>query len=206
MIDQVLEAKDYLAGKNISPQNMYRICYVMARLLHREGLGHLESRDRIFQWGKENNIKIVPSVNSIIEKAANDKSSMNDGLEVWIGQQDVDEIVRRFDRRLTRCDALAVLCYSKVYANRRGEFTLPHRSLTGWVGEGKEYTHWKVIRELLTFEYIEIANISSGVRRWDKKELSDGSVYKLIVPVSKDKKYMLEGNNIWKLHDTIFAK
>ena len=177
----------------------------MARLLHREGLGHLEARDRIFQWGKENNIKIVPSVNSIIEKAANDKSSMNDGLEVWIGQQDVDEIVRRFDRRLTRCDALAMLCYSKVYANRGGEFTLPNRSLAGWVGEGKEYTHWKVIRELLTFEYLEIANISSGVRRWDKKELSDGSVYKLIVPVSQDKKYMLEGNNIWKLHDTIYV-
>ena len=59
---------------------------------------------------------------------------------------------------------------------------------------------------MLTFEYLEIANISSGVRRWDKKELSDGSVYKLIVPVSQDKKYMLEGNNIWKLHDTIFAK
>ena len=206
MINQVLEAKDYLAGKNISPQNMYRICYVMARYLHKEGFSYMASRNRIFQWGKENNIKIVPSVNSIIEKAASDKSSMNEGVNVWVGQQDIDEIIRRFDRRLVRCDALAMLCYSKVYANKRGEFTLPHRSLAGWVGNGKESAHLKAIRELLLFEYVEIANVSNGVKRWDKKEYSDGSVYKIRVPMSKDNTYLLEGNDIWKLYDAVFPK
>ena len=200
----MLEAQEYLAGRNISLQNMYRMCYLMAKLLLSEGLGALEVRERIFAWGSDNGIYIKPSVNSIIEKASNDRVILNGDIEVWVGNQDVEEIIRRFDRKIARCDALAMLCYSKVYANRRGEFTLPCRSLAAWVGFGALSTHWDVIRELITFEYIELVDYSRGVRRWDKKNLSDKSVYRVIAPVSSAKDYRLIDNKILDLHNTIF--
>lgn len=206
MINQVLEAKDYLDGKNISLQNVYRMCYLIAKSLVAEGLDPLDARQKIFNWANKYHIQIDYTVNNIIDKASNDKTPLRGETVVWVSTQDVDEITRRFDRRLVRCDALAMLCYSKVYANKKGEFTMPCRSLSAWVGNGSLTSHWKAVRELLVFEYLELPMSSSNVKRWSRKELSDGSVYKIKPPVYSTKDFLLEGNDIWKLHNTIFDK
>lgn len=206
MINQVIEARDYLEGRNISIQNLYRMCYLIAKLLLEEGNEPFDVRQKIFDWANTHHIHIDYSVNSIIEKASNDKTPLRGETAVWVSNQDVDEIMRRFDRRLVRCDALAMLCYSKVYANKKGEFTLPYRSLSAWVGNGSSTLHRYALKELLTFEYLELPASSSGVKRWSRKELSDGAIYRIKPSVCSDKDYLLEGNNIWKLHNTIFDK
>lgn len=206
MINQVIEARDYLGGKNISIQNVYRMCYLIAKLLLDEGCEPFDVRQKIFDWANKHHIHIDYSVNSIIEKAKNDKTPLRAETNVWVGEFDAHEIVSRFDRRLVRCDALAMLCYSKAYSNKRGDFSLPYRSLAAWVGNGSLTSHWKVLRELVTFGYLDLSDSSGSVHRWSKKELSDGSVYRIKAPVSTAMDYALEGNDIWKLYNTIFDK
>ena len=204
MIDQVLEAKEYLAGNGLFPDNMYRICFLMAKYLLSQGLSHKEVRDRIFTWGKSNSIYIKQNINDIIVKAQDDKSPLKSGVEVWISSQDVSEIVSRFDKKYVRCTALAMLCYSKVYANKNGEFAMPERALTAWLGQVTRSVYQRAIRELVLFEYLEVVDRSGHTYRWNKKKMPDGTIYKLSVPVNSGRDYKLDGNNIWKLYSEIF--
>lgn len=204
MIDQVLEAKEYLAGKNISLDNVYRMCYLIAKHFLASGKGPLEVRDGIFDWANRYGIFIEHSVNSIIEKAMTDGVALRGASTVWVGKDDVAEIVRRFDGKIVRCVALAMLCYSKAFANRSGEFSIPYRALSAWVGNSSPTWHRHAVKELITFGYLEVVDRKSHVKRWNKKNLSDGSIYRIVVPVSGSKDYALKGNDIWKLYATIF--
>ena len=204
LIDQVLEAKEYLAGKNISTQNVYRMCYLIAKLLLNKGLDPLEVRSKIFDWANTHGIFIEHSLNKIIDKAGSDKTALRGNDPVWVGKDDVGEIVRRFDARLVRCDALAMLCYSKAYANKRGEFSISYRNLHAWVGNGSLSSHVNAVRELVLFGYVEVVGRNDNVRRWDKKKFADGAIYRLCVPISDAKDYRLEGNDVWGLHNTVF--
>ena len=205
LIDQVLEAKEYLAGKNISTQNVYRMCYLIAKLLLGDGLDPLEVRSRIFDWANDHGIFIEHSVNRIIDKAGNDKVLLRGSAPMWIGKSDVEEITKRFDAKLVRCDALAMLCYSKAYANKHGEFTIPYRSLHAWVGGGSLTSHKNAVRELIMFEYLESLSQQDNVRRWNKKQVADGVVYRLVVPISNQKDHLLNGNDIWGLYRSVFS-
>ena len=69
IVDTVHEATEYLNGKNIVKENLYRICYLLSCHLKAEGASKVEARRRIFAWGSEYRVWIKYDVNSIITRA-----------------------------------------------------------------------------------------------------------------------------------------
>lgn len=205
MIDQVLEAREYMDGKNIAHENMFRICYMMAKILLADGMGQLEIRNWLFEWGKKHGVYFKFNVNDAIIKASNDNVVLVGGTEVWVSSGDVEEISKRFDSRIAKCTALAMLCLSKVSPHKNKEFVIPTRWLTAWLGEKSRATYMRVINELIMFDYLAVVDRKNRVSRWNKKNYYDGTIYRLIPPVHSGKDYKLDGNNIWKLYDNIFS-
>lgn len=204
MINQVLEAREYLAGKNITPENLFRICYMMSKVLLSDGLDPLEVRSRIFEWGKQNNIYFKFNVNDAIVKASNDGICLRGDVDVWIGHKDVEEIVTRFDSRTVRCTALAMLCFAKVSTHRNGEFVIPSRWLTAWLGEKARTTYQRAIEELKMFGYLTTVDRKGNVARWNKGNHHDGTIYRIVPSFDCVRDYRLKDNNIWAFYESAF--
>lgn len=177
----------------------------MAKILLSEGLNHESVRKRIFDWGNDNGIFITPNLNDLIIKAKDDGVELRGDVDVWVSKGDVDEIVSRFDNKIVRCTALAMLCYSKVASNNKGEFAMPDRAITAWLGGRSRGTYQKAIRELSLFGYIDTVDRSGNLYRWKKKKMPDGTIYKIVAPVHSGKDFKIVDNDIWGLYNVAFA-
>lgn len=204
MINQIMEAKDFIAGKSISKQNVYKMCYVIAKYLMMQNMEPIAIRNYIFDWANKNGIFIKYSVNDIIMKAAEDGIDLRGDMSIWVSEEDVKEIASRFDEPSVRLTALALLCCSKAFANSKGEFSAPQRALAQWLGVGRENLRTNILRRLVAFGYIQIIDHSDGMRKWNKVKPIDGSLYKILPPITDGQKYKLIGNDIKLLCDTIF--
>src|SRR5574344_596160 len=89
LINEVLEAKDYIAGKNINKNNLYRTVYLMAKYHIMQGVPIPDIRQKIFDWGRENNVWIKYSVNDITIRAAEDKRQLLCPESVNVSDEDV---------------------------------------------------------------------------------------------------------------------
>ena len=206
MINEVLEAKDYIAGKNLNKYNLYRTVYLMAKYHIMQGVPIPDIRQKIFDWGRENNIWIKYSVNDITIRAAEDKSPLLCPESVNVSSDDVARIVRLFDTPRVQCCALALLCYAKVYANKNGEFPLSSIPFSNWVGIDRSYFQRKVAKELDMFGYVKVINVPQKKPRWDKGEHLSTNRYKMLVPYDNVGEYKLNGNDIQGLFRELFEK
>ena len=206
MINEVLEAKDYIAGKNLNKYNLYRTVYLMAKYHIMQGVPIPDIRQKIFDWGRENNIWIKYSVNDITIRAAEDKSPLLCPESVNVSSDDVARIVRLFDTPRVQCCALALLCYAKVYANKNGEFPLSSIPFSNWVGIDRSYFQRKVAKELDMFGYVKVINVPQKKPRWDKGEHLSTNRYKMLVPYDNVGEYKLSGNDIQGLFRELFVK
>ena len=206
MVNEVLQAQEYLDGKNIDKNCLFKICFTIAKWYKEQGLNHMEIRDKIFEWGKQNDIYIDCNVNNLVSKAIEDQKPLRgDDVVVHISDNDINEIKRRFDSKMTRRTALAILCYAKVTANNKGEFSISLLSLGQWLGKNSKHLGRRYITELIDFEYIKKCD-NTKTYYWDKinKAVSKSLKLQMLVPVKNKGKYVLEGNNIDKLYDDIF--
>lgn len=206
MINEVLEAKDYIAGKNINKNNLYRTVYLMAKYHIMQGVPIPDIRQKIFDWGRENNVWIKYSVNDITIRAAEDKSPLLCPESVNVSNDDVARIVKLFDTPRVQCCALALLCYAKVYANKNGEFPLSSIPFSNWVGIDRSYFQRKVVKELDMFGYIKVINIPQKKPRWDEGEHLSTTRYKMLVPYDNVGEHKLNGNDIQLLFRELFQK
>lgn len=206
MINEILEAKDYIAGKNLNKYNLYRTVYLMAKYHIMQGVPIPDIRQKIFDWGRENNIWIKYSVNDITIRAAEDKSPLLCPESVNVSSDDVARIVRLFDTPRVQCCALALLCYAKVYANKNGEFPLSSIPFSNWVGIDRSYFQRKVAKELDMFGYVKVINVPQKKPRWDKGEHLSTNRYKMLVPYDNVGEYKLNGNDIQGLFRELFEK
>ena len=206
MINEVLEAKDYIAGKNINKNNLYRTVYLMAKYHIMQGVPIPDIRQKIFDWGRENNVWIKYSVNDITIRAAEDKSPLLCPESVNVSDDDVARIVKLFDTPRVQCCALALLCYAKVYANKNGEFPLSSIPFSNWVGIYRSYFQRKVAKELDMFGYIKVINVPQKKPRWDEGEHLSTTRYKMLVPYDNVGEYKLSGNDIQLLFRELFQK
>lgn len=204
MINEILEVQEYLDGKNINKKCLYRTCFMLAKWYKQQGLSNVEIREKIFEWGKTNNIYIKYNVNSIIYQALEDKHRLRgDEAVVRISQSDIDEITRRFDSASCRKTALGILCYAKVTADRDNEFNISALALSNWLNLNSGHMSGRYLKELLDFEYVEkVNNISTF--SWDKNVKSTSLRLKLLVPIENKGEYTLEENNIDKLYNEVF--
>lgn len=206
MINEVLEAKDYIAGKNINKNNLYRTVYLMAKYHIMQGVPIPDIRQKIFDWGRENNVWIKYSVNDITIRAAEDKSPLLCPESVNVSNDDVARIVKLFDTPRVQCCALALLCYAKVYANKNGEFPLSSIPFSNWVGIDRSYFQRKVAKELDMFGYVKVINVPQKKPRWNEGEHLSTTRYKMLVPYDNVGEYKLNGNDIQLLFRELFQK
>ena len=200
MINEILEAKDYLDGKNISLPIMYRMCYLMAKYLLLEDNDFVETRKRIFDWGKQNNIFIGYSLNDIIKKAKDDGVSLRGNNPIWISNDDVAEIASRFDNKTVRYVAISMLCLSKAHG---GEFVISLKELSAWVGVSRNWLKDRILPELKDFGYLGVVEPDGGVRGWTKREKIYGTKFKVLVPIHNGEDFLLDGNNVSSLNNAI---
>lgn len=203
MINEVDLVKDLLSGTGIDKKCLYRDCYLLAKWYKQNGCNHMEIRENIFKWAKDNNIYITYNLNNIIRKAMNDKSRLRDNVVVRISGKDVIEIGRRFDGRNVRMLALAMLCYAKANANRDGEFSISSVALGCWIGIANSNILSRYLPELEDFGYIKKLDCAKA-HSWDASDKYKQLRLKLLVPFANDGAVILNGNNIAELYDECF--
>ena len=204
MINEVVEVMDYLSGKNISKNNIYRMCYLIAKFLKATGLEPVKIRGRIFEWANENGLYIKQSVNDIIRRALTDSKKLKENVEIKISKADIEEIEMRFDKPKTKLVALAILCYAKANADKKGEFCLSSVALGAWLGIHSSNIRRNYLRELVEFGYISKVSTPKGAFNWSHSDEENYSKYRIEVSVRNCGAFVLQNNDIKKLHKEAF--
>lgn len=204
MINEVLEVKDYLAGKNVSKHNIYRTVYLIAKYYLTQGIPQQEIRTKIFEWGHENNIYITYNVNDMILKAMDDKLPLANPSNVKISADDITKIKSLFDGKHVRYVAMGLLCYAKVHANKRGEFSASARPFANWLGIDRNYFQGKLSREIEVFGYAEITKIPQPKHRWGDGSNLVSTKYRILVPFENVGEYEVVGNDVAGLYEQLF--
>lgn len=203
MINEVAEVKGYLDGKNLNKKNLYRICYLLAKWHKEQGLTHVEIRNSIFDWANQYHVFIKYSLNSIIYKALDDKNRLRDNIVIKINKGDIDEISNRFDSKNTKLVALAVLCFSKAYADRDKTFNISSKALASWLNMDDSNLRKRHIKELVDFGYL--SKISSPQNTYTWSNTNPTCEFKINVDIHNSGNYVLVDNEILDLYSEIFS-
>lgn len=202
MVNEIIAVQEYLSGKNIQKANLYHIVLLLARWFKEQGYSHLQIREKIFEWGRDNHVYINHNVNGIIKCALNDKRKLTDNIVIHVNSQDISEINRRFDSKKAKLVALAFLCYAKAHANRDKEFSVPAIALGSWLKVSRTTLQAVYIQELVDYEYIQIVDAGG----WNGSGKTKATKYRMCVPLHNDGEYELVGNNIHALFKKIFVR
>lgn len=205
-INEVIECKEYLDGKHINKESLFRICYMLAKWYKQEGMSHIEIRDAIFKWGKKHSVFITYNVNGIIYQALEDTQRLRDNVVIKINQTDVGEIKKRFDSKNARLLALALLCYAKANANQNKEFFISSVALSNWLGTNRGNMSSRTLPELINFGYIEKVEPVHGYV-WNKKDKEYKYKpwnLKINAPLLNSGGIELIDNNILDLYNSVF--
>ena len=205
LINETLEVRDYLEGKNINKKNAYRMIYLIAKYKKEQGYAHAEVRSFLKEWMGKNKINDVYNLNTIINNAFSDKKPITSDIIVKINQKDIDEITNRFDKRAVRIIALALLCYSKVFSDSSGEITISIRDLSNWVDVNYTYAIKSCIPELINFGYLEKIEYPAFYH-WNGVRRANQSHFSLNVPVKNEGEYELTDNNIQEFYQRLFVR
>ena len=205
MIDEIREAEDYLLGKNIAKENLYRMCYLMSCYFKLQKIEKLEARQKIFDWGRENNIWIKYDVNQIITRAYDSPNPTFKSPIVKINKQDISRIKDSFDGQKVRKVALALLCYAKAHGNKNGEFNISSVALGAWLGINRKGLRNKYIKELMDFGYLVEIQKPKNNKAWNQSYDKQAIRYKLCNSIHNSGEYVLDGNDIDKLFSEVFS-
>lgn len=201
MIDEKQEALDYLDGKHIMADNMYRTCVMLARYYKDEGFGHAKIRSSIFDWANRYHLYIRHDLNAIITYVMSSPMPLVANT-VKINQRDREFISRITDNPKTQLIALAMLCYAKVYSDKQKEFHISCVSLGAWIGIHRSQIKRRYIRELIDFGYLEELEKPRNNYTWANPQ---STRYRILAPVHNSGDYKLVRNDIYKLYREVFS-
>lgn len=205
MIDEAVVVKNLLDGKHIHKKCLFRNCYLLAKYYKQQGLSQIDIREAIFKWGKEHDVFITYNINNIIRKVMQDKQRLKDNIAIYVSEDDVAQITRRFDNKNVRKLALALLCYAKANADRDGEFSISSVELGAWIGIDNSNILSRHLPELVDFGYIQKEN-SRPSFTWDKAEKYKHLTLKMLVPFNNRGEYALRENDIAELYKECFKE
>lgn len=219
MVNELIEVQEILDGKHIDRDYLFRPCFMLAKWYKQQGLSYLETRIKIFEWGKKYNIYIDCYLAHIIDKATKDKRPLRgEDTVVYINDDDIAEIERRFDKRCgnDRKTALALLCYAKASADKDGVIYLPQTALAQWLDIPRPNLNSRHLKNLVDLEYIKRLDDKTTGRyarsAWSKVTKDENRIYQkstefqMLVPLENNGDYKLEDNNIQKLYEEVFRK
>ena len=158
MLNEKNEIQAILNGERINKKYTYRSCYLLAKHFKELNYDVITIRQQIFDWANKYKIYISDDLNSIIQRAYNDKREMEDNIEIKISKEDIDEIKRRFDKYNTRLTAFAILCFAKKHADKNGMFYISQMGLSNWINIAQPNLSNRCLKELIGFGYIEKVN------------------------------------------------
>ena len=204
LIDESVVVKNLLDGKQIHKKCLYRNCYLLAKHFKQQGMSQMDIRDAIFQWGKQYGVYISYNINNIIRKAMQDKQRLRDNVIVNVSEDDIRQIVRRFDNKNVRKLALALLCYAKATANRDGEFGISSVELGAWIGIDNSNIISRYLPELIDFGYVQREE-SKPSFSWDKTEKYKHLSLRMLVPFNNRGGHLLRDNDINELYTECFS-
>lgn len=209
LINEILEIKEWLNGENINTRCMYRTCYMLTKWYKEQGLSYTEIRDKIFAWGKENNVYIDFNLSSVVHRALEDYVPLRgDQTVIHINEDDVLEIKRKFDRKPYRKTALGILCYAKAVADEYNEFDISVLAFSYWLKTNIGNMSARYIKGLVADGYVKKIN-KDKLFPWDKKTeppKSKSLRMEILVPIENNGDYILVGNDIDRLYSDIFEK
>ena len=206
MIDEIFEVKQYLQGKNISKENIYRICYQMTRYYMEQGNNQEQIRSILQEWAKTNSISLKLDINDVISRAFyKEKDTILVSHVVKINKQDVACINQRFDKKRTKLTALAMLCFAKIHADENGIFRLPTVSLSAWTGLNRKSLTNKYIRELVDFGYMEIFNPHENIVDDQRFIMRPATWYKALYSLHNSGNWILKQNDLRILFSDVFC-
>ena len=117
MINERVEVRDYLQGKNLHRDIEYRICLLLAKWYYEQGNTTVPAiREKLKIWAKDNNFYFNVSMNTIASRVIDGQMKLQGDFPIYINDTDIGIIQRDFDSYYERIVALAVLCYAKAYA------------------------------------------------------------------------------------------
>lgn len=178
----------------------------MAKYHIMQGVPIPDIRQKIFDWGRENNIWIKYNVNDVTIRAAEDRKKLFSPESVNVSSEDVARIVKLFDTPRVQYCALALLCYAKVRAGNRGEFPLSSIPFCNWLGVDRSYFQGKIVKELDMFGYIKAIKADQKKPKWSDGEHLATTRYKMLVPYANVGEFKLIGNDIRSLYRELFGK
>lgn len=205
MINEIREVIDYLDGYNIAKHECtFRMCYLLAKYYHSQNLEPIDIRKNIFNWANSYSVHIKHNVNDVIRMAMEDSIPLYSN-DVFINDEDVNEIVTRFDRKNTRMCALGLLLYSKAHADEEGVFTFSQEDFAKWVGIQQPHLS-EYFDELELFGYMNrIYSSGEQTFAWNGRIVGKRIKYKLKIPYNNEGKYKIEDNDIKDLYQQIFS-
>ena len=205
MVNEIYETQQYLEGKSIVTNNLYRVCYLLVCHYKEKGYKKMEIREALFEWGKQHNIFIKYNVNNIINRVFDsDKAILLKAPVVKINKQDITEIKKRFDDNKTRLVALAMLCYAKAHGNEDGEFNISSVGLGAWLNINRKALRIKYIKELIEYDFITEIEKPLNNMRWEQPYDSQSTQYRINFPVHNSGKATLINNDIRLLFSEVF--
>ncbi len=206
MLNEKNEINALLNGERINKIYTYRSCYLLAKYYKSLGYDHIEIRKQIFNWGKTYGVYITDDLNSIIQRAINDKKELAENIEIKINNSDIDEIITRFDKYNTRLTAFAILCFAKKYADKNGLFYISRIGLSNWIGINQTSLSKRHIKELIDFGYLEkVSKNEIKLIRIKNKQVSKMIIYKIKVPYKNDGEYTVVDYDIRKEYENILT-
>ena len=203
MINEVFEAEQYLAGKNINKRCVYRMCYILAKYYLYQGFDVINTREKVFDWANNNGVYINSSLSAIVYKASVDGVKLRENVRVFVSKDDIKEIERRFDTKNTKMIALAFLCYGKVAAGSDGECSISCTSLANWIGIDYSHLMSRYLPQMSAFKYV--SKVENKKRKWVKDSKSEISKFKYHVDLKNEGEFELKDNNLAELFATVFS-
>lgn len=203
MINERVEVRDYLQGKNLHRDIEYRICLLLAKWYYEQGNTTVPAiREKLKIWAKENNFYFNVSMNTIASRVIDGKMKLQGDFPIYINNADIEIIKKSFDSYYERIVALAVLCYAKAYA-KDNKFKISQIALEHWLNINHR-TLSKYFKMLEEFDYI--CKVQGGdVHSWyNKYVVAEAYTYEILVPCENAGEYQLVDNNIFDLYDIIF--
>lgn len=204
MINETLLVSEWLNGENLDHQIEYRICYLLSKWFVEHGIKNkIDIRENIFKVAKKYKFFLSVNVNECIRKALENPRRLTTDNPIRVSNDDVYEIVRRFDKKNTRLCALGFLVYAKQFADQNGVFELPMVAFGKWLGIAYNNISSNYLRELEDFEYV--SRYSQKAVRFRNKIHTRSPKFVINVPIINSGEYTLHGNDIRTLYNEIFA-
>ena len=205
MINELQEVEAYLKGDNIKKHECtFRMCFLLAKYYNLQGMEPIDIRQNIFGWANAHGIYIKHNVNDIIRMAMEDVAPLH-SEDVYVNEEDIYEITRRFDTKNTRMCALGMLLYAKAYSDEEGKFTFNQADFAKWVGIQQPHVS-EHFEELEAFKYIEKIYASGDQTfAWNGRIIGKKIKYRLKVPHENVGEYKIVNNNLQELYHKIFV-